>query len=129
MVVFQGRQIAAPVTVRPGIDVENSDRGQILKSGPLRFDWFKFYPSNWSCSFEPRSVLSRSARIRVCGVPRSACRAAAVKPRASVPAMRSGYPTVCTPRRHTVSTPRERSRSFHTPIPIAILVILRVLRA
>ncbi|GBP40157.1 DNA mismatch repair protein Mlh1 [Eumeta japonica] len=73
--------------------------------------------------------LSDTTELRVCGVPRSACHAAAVKPRASVPAMRSGYPTVCTPRRHTVSAPRERSRSFHTPIPIAILVILRVLRA
>ncbi|GBP35471.1 Exosome complex component RRP43 [Eumeta japonica] len=64
--------------------------------------------------------LSDSARVRVCGVPRSVSRAAAVKPRTSVPATRSGYPTVCTPRRHTVSAPRERSRSFHTPIPIAI---------
>ncbi|GBP49847.1 Probable RNA-directed DNA polymerase from transposon BS [Eumeta japonica] len=49
-----------------------------------------------SCSFEPRSVVSGSARVRVCGVPRSVSRAAAVKPRASVPARSSGYPAVCT---------------------------------
>ncbi|GBP71123.1 hypothetical protein EVAR_37217_1 [Eumeta japonica] len=78
------------------------------------------------CSFEPRSVVSGSARVRVCGVPRSVSRAAAVKSRASVPATSSGYPAVCTPSPHTVSAPRERSRSFHIPIPIAILVISRV---
>ncbi|GBP78888.1 hypothetical protein EVAR_61537_1 [Eumeta japonica] len=50
----------------------------------------------WQCSFEPRSVVSGSARVRVCGVPRSVS-AAAVKPRASVPATSSGYPAVCTP--------------------------------
>ncbi|GBP36677.1 hypothetical protein EVAR_35263_1 [Eumeta japonica] len=58
------------------------------------------------CSFEPRSVVSGSARVRVCGVPRSVSRAAAVKPRASVPARSSGYPAVCTPSPHTVSAPR-----------------------
>ncbi|GBO99711.1 hypothetical protein EVAR_804_1 [Eumeta japonica] len=78
------------------------------------------------CSFEPRSVVSGSARVRVCGVPRSVSRAAAVKPRASVPARSSGYPAVCTPSPHTVSAPRVRSSSFHTPMPIAILVISRV---
>ncbi|GBP57954.1 hypothetical protein EVAR_82591_1 [Eumeta japonica] len=78
------------------------------------------------CSFEPRSVVSGSTRVRVCGVPRSVNRAAAVKRRASVPATSSGYPDVCTPSPHTVSAPRERSRSFHTPIQIAILVISRV---
>ncbi|GBP21503.1 Protein FAM160B1 [Eumeta japonica] len=54
-------------------------------------------------------LLSGSARVRVCGVPRSVSRAAAVKPRASVPAKSSGYPAVCTPspepRAHTVSAP------------------------
>ncbi|GBP96260.1 hypothetical protein EVAR_100508_1 [Eumeta japonica] len=40
----------------------------------------------FECSFEPRSVVSGSARVRVCGVPRSVSRAAAIKPRASVPA-------------------------------------------
>ncbi|GBP70113.1 hypothetical protein EVAR_50935_1 [Eumeta japonica] len=79
-----------------------------------------------NCSFEPRSVVSGSARVRVCGVPRSVSRAAAVKPRASVPARSSGYPAVCTPSPHTVSAPRVRSSSFHTPMPIAILVISRV---
>ncbi|GBO99286.1 hypothetical protein EVAR_548_1 [Eumeta japonica] len=58
------------------------------------------------CSFEPRSVVSGSARVRVCGVPRSVSRAAAAKPRASVPARSSGYPAVCTPSPHTVSAPR-----------------------
>ncbi|GBP10133.1 hypothetical protein EVAR_77549_1 [Eumeta japonica] len=66
------------------------------------------------------------ARVRVCGVPRNVSRAAAVKPRASVPARSSGYPAVCTPSPHTVSAPRVRSGSFHTPMPIAILVISRV---
>ncbi|GBP79810.1 hypothetical protein EVAR_56866_1 [Eumeta japonica] len=47
-----------------------------------------------------------SARVRVCGVPRSVNRAAAVKPRASVPVTSSGYPAVCTPSPHTVSAPR-----------------------
>ncbi|GBP03516.1 hypothetical protein EVAR_67835_1 [Eumeta japonica] len=65
-------------------------------------------------SFEPRSVVSGSARVRLCGVPRSTSRAAAVKPRASVPATSSGYPAVCTPSPHTVSAPEERSRSFYT---------------
>ncbi|GBP55096.1 hypothetical protein EVAR_46393_1 [Eumeta japonica] len=41
-------------------------------------------------------------------------RAAAVRPRASVPPTSSGYPAVCTPSPHTVSAPRERSRSFRT---------------
>ncbi|GBP34998.1 hypothetical protein EVAR_28463_1 [Eumeta japonica] len=68
-----------------------------------------------NCSFEPHSVVSGSACVRVCGVPRSVSRAAAVKPRASVPATSSGYPAVCTPSPHTVSAPRERSRSFRTP--------------
>ncbi|GBP29606.1 hypothetical protein EVAR_79155_1 [Eumeta japonica] len=62
--------------------------------------------SSFDCSFEPRSVVSGSARVRVCGVPRSVSRAAAVKPRASVPARSSGYPAVCTPSPHTVSAPR-----------------------
>ncbi|GBP35360.1 hypothetical protein EVAR_20733_1 [Eumeta japonica] len=31
------------------------------------------------------------------------------------PATSSGYPAVCTPSPHTVSAPRERSRSFRTP--------------
>ncbi|GBP39792.1 hypothetical protein EVAR_88292_1 [Eumeta japonica] len=79
-----------------------------------------------TCSFEPRSVVSGSARVRVCGVPRSVNRAAAVKPRASVPVTSSGYPAVCTPSPHTVFAPRVRSSSFHTPMPIAILVISRV---
>ncbi|GBP90734.1 hypothetical protein EVAR_26704_1 [Eumeta japonica] len=47
----------------------------------------------------------------MCGV----SRAAAVKPRASVPATLSGDPAVCTPSPHTVSAPRERSRSFRIP--------------
>ncbi|GBP43490.1 hypothetical protein EVAR_30447_1 [Eumeta japonica] len=59
-----------------------------------------------NCSFEPRSVVTGSARVRVCGVPRSVNRAAAVKPRASVPVISSGYPAVCTPSPHTVSAPR-----------------------
>ncbi|GBP45167.1 hypothetical protein EVAR_95819_1 [Eumeta japonica] len=62
--------------------------------------------SGGKCSFEPRSVVSGSARVRVCGVPRSVSRAAAVKPRASVPARSSSYPAVCTPSPHTVSAPR-----------------------
>ncbi|GBP66433.1 hypothetical protein EVAR_88767_1 [Eumeta japonica] len=82
--------------------------------------------NNNACSFEPRSVVSGSAHVRVCGVPRSVNRAAAVKPRASVPVTSSGYPAVCTPSPHTVSAPRVRSSSFHTPMPIAILVISRV---
>ncbi|GBP30145.1 hypothetical protein EVAR_94990_1 [Eumeta japonica] len=60
----------------------------------------------------------RSVELRACtivGVPRSVSRATAVKPRASVPATSSGYPAVCTPSPHTVSAPRERSRSFRTP--------------
>ncbi|GBP41343.1 hypothetical protein EVAR_25182_1 [Eumeta japonica] len=73
--------------------------------------------------------LSGSARVRVCGVPRRVSRAAAVKPRASVPATSSGYPAVCTPSPRTVSAPRERSRSFRLRIPIAILVISCVLHA
>ncbi|GBP26660.1 hypothetical protein EVAR_23430_1 [Eumeta japonica] len=65
-------------------------------------------------SFDPRSVVSGSARVRVCGVPRSVSHATAVKPRASVPATSSGYLAVCTPSPHTVSAPREHSRSFRT---------------
>ncbi|GBP29527.1 Nucleic-acid-binding protein from transposon X-element [Eumeta japonica] len=61
------------------------------------------FPRNIGLRFLP---LSGSARVRVCGVPRSASRAAAVKPRASVPARSSGYPAVCTPSPHTVSAPR-----------------------
>ncbi|GBP15167.1 hypothetical protein EVAR_11462_1 [Eumeta japonica] len=61
------------------------------------------------CSFEPRSVVSGSARVRVCRVPRSVRCTAAVKSWASVPATSSGYPAVCTPSPHTVSAPRERS--------------------
>ncbi|GBP67769.1 hypothetical protein EVAR_22170_1 [Eumeta japonica] len=80
----------------------------------------------FQCSFEPRSVVSGSARVGVCGVPRSASRAAAVKPRASVPVISSGYPAGRTPSPHTVSAPRERSRIFTLQIPIAILVISRV---
>ncbi|GBP69437.1 hypothetical protein EVAR_52710_1 [Eumeta japonica] len=41
----------------------------------------------------------------------------------------SGYPAVCTPSPRTVSAPRERSRRFTLQIPIAILVILRILHA
>ncbi|GBP31624.1 hypothetical protein EVAR_84069_1 [Eumeta japonica] len=44
------------------------------------------------CSFEPRSVVSGSARTSVGA---AQCGAAAVKPRASVPARSSGYPAVC----------------------------------
>ncbi|GBP00035.1 hypothetical protein EVAR_74362_1 [Eumeta japonica] len=66
----------------------------------------------WQYSFEPRSVVSGSACVRVCGVPRSVNRAAAVKPRASVPVISSGYPAVCTPSPHTVSAPRVCSSSF-----------------
>ncbi|GBP68849.1 hypothetical protein EVAR_46166_1 [Eumeta japonica] len=67
-----------------------------------------------ACSFEPRSVVSGSARVRVCGVPHSVNRAAAVKPRVSVPVTSSGYPAVCTPSPHTVSAPRS-VRVGHTP--------------
>ncbi|GBP42190.1 hypothetical protein EVAR_25816_1 [Eumeta japonica] len=67
------------------------------------------------CSFEPHYVVSGSARVYVYGVPRSVSHATAVKPRASVPTTHFGDPAICTPSPHTVSAPRERSRSFHTP--------------
>ncbi|GBP86380.1 hypothetical protein EVAR_59946_1 [Eumeta japonica] len=72
-------------------------------------------------------LVSDSARVRACGVPRSVHRAAAVKLRASVPVIYSGDLTVCTPSPLTVSAPRKRFRRFTLQIPIAILVISRVL--
>ncbi|GBP05822.1 hypothetical protein EVAR_5123_1 [Eumeta japonica] len=46
-----------------------------------------------------------------------------------VPVIYSGDPAVCTSSPRTVSAPRERSRTFTLQIPIAILVISRVLHA
>ncbi|GBP67541.1 Probable RNA-directed DNA polymerase from transposon BS [Eumeta japonica] len=56
----------------------------------------------------PPTLSCRAPRVYECVVPRSVSRAAAVKPRASVPARSSGYPAVCTPSPHTVSAPRYR---------------------
>ncbi|GBP53907.1 hypothetical protein EVAR_96585_1 [Eumeta japonica] len=71
-----------------------------------------------------RSPSCRAPRVRV-WVPRSVSRAAAVKPRASVPARSSGYPAVCTPSRTRFLRLRCAPVVSH-PMPIAILVISRV---
>ncbi|GBP38220.1 hypothetical protein EVAR_18099_1 [Eumeta japonica] len=93
----------------PGVS-HHSSRLTVLATGTYRNSllsiWRAARPASLSTLISRFRTLSGSARVRVCGVPRSVSRAAAVKPRASVPARSSGYPAVCTPSPHTVSAPR-----------------------
>ncbi|GBP26342.1 hypothetical protein EVAR_95513_1 [Eumeta japonica] len=84
-------------------------------------------PMSSTCTrvpFEPRSVVSGSARVRVCRAAKPARRQLNHgRPSCELPAQ---LPSAC--RARTVLRQGALS-SFHTPMPIAILVISRVLRA
>ncbi|GBP18972.1 N-alpha-acetyltransferase 11 [Eumeta japonica] len=115
-----GVLLVRPPSVVSGAKLTKSEAKETKQIASLRIHVERCVTA-WLCSFEPRSVVSGSARVRVCGVPRSVSRAAAVKPRASVPARSSGYPAVCTPSPHTISAPRVGTLFGSVAYPSSVL--------
>ncbi|GBP05393.1 hypothetical protein EVAR_76807_1 [Eumeta japonica] len=98
-----------------------------LRSSPLDHPFSLVY----YCASVFLRAAFRSVGLRVC---MSVCGAAqctshcdSYATSALVPVIYSGYSTVCTPSPCTVSAPREHSRRLTLQMPIAILVISRVL--